>query len=165
MSNFLADDGTFKSVTGSGGGALATANNLSELTASASTARSNISAAKSGANSDITSATALSYVDEISGEIRYPEDKTYVVILDSKTSKTLNEVTVKTRVGSTVVTPKIGSTTLGGGASAASTSKASVTHTTSNAMSATDTLNFVLSSTSTDCEDMSFTVKYTRTVS
>lgn len=165
MSNFLADDGTFKSVTGSGGGALATANNLSELTPSASTARANISAAQSGANADITSATALVYTDEISGEIRFPEDKTYVIVLDSKTPKTLTQLSTKTRVGTTTLTPKIGSTTLGGGASSATTSKASVTHSSSNAMSSADTLNFVLSSTSTDCEDLSFTLKYTRTVS
>lgn len=165
MANFLRDDGTFQPVTASGTGALASANNLSELTASASTARANISAAQSGANADITSATALTYIDEISGEIRFPEDKTYVVILSSKTPKTINQLSVKTRVGSTIVTPKIGSTTLGGGASTASTSTASVSHTTSNAMTTSDTLNFVLSSTSSDCEDMSFTVKYTRTVS
>lgn len=43
----------------SGTGFLSSSNNLSELTATASTARSNISAAKSGANTDITELTGL----------------------------------------------------------------------------------------------------------
>jgi len=43
----------------SGTGFLSSSNNLSELTATASTARSNISAAKSGANTDITALTGL----------------------------------------------------------------------------------------------------------
>lgn len=45
--------------SGAGTGDMLAANNLSELTATAATARSNISAAKSGANSDITSLTGL----------------------------------------------------------------------------------------------------------
>lgn len=51
---------TFSNITNTG--ALLIANNLSELTATASIARANISAAKSGANSDITSMTGLTGV-------------------------------------------------------------------------------------------------------
>lgn len=165
MANFLADDGTFKAVTSSGLGSLTASNNLSELTSTAATARGNISAAKSGSNSDITALTGLTYIDEISGEIAFPEDKTYTIILDSKTAKTITQITVKTSAGTSTVTPKIGSTTLGGGASSAASTKSSVTHSSANAMSVNDTLTFVTSSTSSDCADLSFTVKFTRTVS
>ena len=165
MSNFLRDDGTFAPVTASGAGALAVANNLSELTPSASTARASISAAQSGANTDITSATSLIGKDDLSGEIRAPEAKTYEIILDSQTSRTITKLTTKARVGSAVITPKIGSTTLGGGASTATTSKSSVTHTTSNAMTSGDELSFVVSSVSTDCEDVAFTLWFTKPVS
>lgn len=46
--------------SGAGTGDLLAVNNLSELTSTATTARANISAAKSGSNSDITELTALS---------------------------------------------------------------------------------------------------------
>jgi len=49
-----------KGADGGGSGDVIAANNLSEYTASASTARGNIGAAKSGANSDITSLSAIS---------------------------------------------------------------------------------------------------------
>jgi len=54
-----------KGSTGAGTGDLLAANNLSELTATAATVRSNITAAKSGANSDITSLAGFSSTGDI----------------------------------------------------------------------------------------------------
>lgn len=102
--------------------------------------------------------------DEIDGEIRFPEDGTTTIILDSKIARTITEISVKTSAGTVTATPKIGSATLGGGANSATTTKSTVTHSSANAMSVADTLTFVLSSTSADCERLSFTIKFTRTL-
>lgn len=100
--------------------------------------------------------------DDIHGEIAFPEDKTYTIILDSKVARTITEVTVKTSAGTATVTPKIGSTALGGGASSAASTKSSVTHSSDNTMAVNSTLTFVLSSTSSDCENLSFSIKCPR---
>lgn len=113
----------------------------------------------------VSLSTTLSLIvtkDGIHGEIRAPEAKPYVLILDSEIARTITALVVKTRVGTVTVTPKIGSTTMGGGASSATTSKSTVTHSSSNSVSVNDTISFDLSSVSSDCEDLSFSLKFTR---
>lgn len=109
-----------------------------------------------------TALTTFVTKDGIHGEIRFPESKTYVLILDSEIARTLTALVVKTRVGTVTVTPKINGTTLGGGASSATTSKSTVSHSSSNSVASNDTVTFDLSSVSTDCEDLSFSLKFTR---
>jgi hypothetical protein len=103
-------------------------------------------------------------LEEIVGEIAFPADGTYTIILESKYAKTILEVTAKTSAGSTTLTPEINSTPLGGGANSVTTSKGTVSHSTANAMIAGDKLIFVLSGTSGDCTNLSFSVKYTRKI-
>jgi hypothetical protein len=103
-------------------------------------------------------------VDELTGEIAFPSDGTYSIILDSKMAKSILEITTRSDVGTTTLTPKINGTTLGGGASSVTTAKATVAHSTLNAMAVGDELTFVLSVTSATCSNLAFTVKYTRKI-
>ena len=103
-------------------------------------------------------------VEEIAGGIVAPADGTYTIILDAKYAKTILEVTAQVAVGSSTLTPKINSTTLGGGANSVTTTKATVSHASANAMAVADKLTFVLSATSGDCAKLAFTVKYTRKI-
>jgi hypothetical protein len=103
-------------------------------------------------------------VEDISGEIAFPLDGTYTIILDSKYAKKILEVTAKTSAGSSTLTPEINSTPLGGGANAVATTKATVSHSSANAMAVGDKLIFVLSGTSSDCQNLSFALKYTRKI-
>jgi|GEM_PF-4361425 len=102
--------------------------------------------------------------EEIVGEIAFPVDGTYTIILDSKYAKTILEVTAKTSAGTSTLTPEINSTPLGGGANSATSSKATISHASANAMAVGDKLIFVLSSTSSDCVNLSFALKYTRKI-
>ncbi len=102
--------------------------------------------------------------EEIVGEIAFPADGTYTIILDSKYAKTILEVTAKTSAGTSTLTPEINSTLLGGGANSVTSSKATVLHSSANAMAVGDKLIFVLSSTSSDCQNLSFALKYTRKI-
>jgi len=103
-------------------------------------------------------------VEEITGEIAFPTDGTYTIVLDSKYAKTILQLTVQSAAGTSTLTPKINSTPLGGGANSVTTTKASVSHSSANAMSVSDKLIFVLSGTSSDCTNLAFTVKYTRKI-
>lgn len=113
---------------------------------------------------EFTSLSSQTTQNGIHGEIRFPEAKTYTIILDSEMARTIPELVTKTRVGTATATPKIGSTTLGGGASSVTTSKATVSHSSANAMAVHDTLNLVLSSVSSDCEDLSFSFKFSEAI-
>lgn len=104
------------------------------------------------------------YIDEISGQFSYPEETTETIILDAKYARTITAISVKTAAGTATVTPKIGSTTLGGGANSATTSKSTVAHSEDNAMAIGDSLTFVISSVSADCQRLSFTIKFTRAI-
>ena len=100
----------------------------------------------------------------IHGEIRFPEAKDYTIILDSEIARSVTALVTKTSVGTVTATPKIGSTTLGGGASSVTTTKGTVSHSSSNTMAAHDTLKLTLSSVSSDCEDLSFSFKFSEAI-
>lgn len=104
------------------------------------------------------------YIDEISGQFSYPEETTETIILDAKFARTITALSVKTAAGTATVTPKIGATTLGGGASSATTTKSTVAHDDDNEMAVGDSLTFAISSVSSDCQRLSFTLKFTREI-
>lgn len=104
------------------------------------------------------------FTDELSGKFSFPEAKTEEIICDAKFVRSIIEVTTHTAAGTAILTPKIGSTALGGGANSASTTKSTVTHSADNELGIGQTLNFTLSSVSSDCVDLAWTVKFTRAV-
>lgn len=121
-----------------------------------------IAGASDWAWGDVSSILAITTKDGIHGEITYPEARTYVIILDAEIARTITALVTKTEAGTVTLTPKIGSTTLGGGASSVTSSKGTVSHSSANVMAANDTLSFVLSSVSNDCVGLSFSLKFNR---
>lgn len=103
-------------------------------------------------------------VEELSGKFSYPENKTEEIICKAIYGRAILSLSVHTGAGTATLTPKIGSTTLGGGASSATTSVSTVNHTSANVMAAGNVLSFVLSSVSSDCVDLAWTMKWTRDV-
>lgn len=106
-----------------------------------------------------------SLIEELHGKFSFPENKTEEIICNNFVGKTLLSLSVHTGAGTATLTPKIGSTTLGGGANSATTSRSTVNHTSANVMAAGDILNFVLSSVSSDCVDLAWSLKYTEDLS
>lgn len=119
---------------------------------SASAARTNLSAA------------ALSQTGEqISGFIASPSNKSYTICLDMKHAGTITEVTTKSASGTCTATWKVNSTALGGSANSVSSSETTQSHSSTNTFAAGDDVVLTVSSNSS-CADMSFTIKYTRTL-
>ena len=86
---------------------------------------------------------------------------TIPVILDAKYAFTITAVTTSCTSGTATGTWKINSTALGGTANSISSAKNTQTHSSANAVVAADTVNLVLSATSS-LVDLNWTIKATR---
>jgi hypothetical protein len=106
----------------------------------------------------------VNFDEEITGQFDFPLAGTETLVLDAKYARSVLEVTVQTQAGTATLTPKINGTTLGGGASSASTTKSTVSHSSANSMNAGDKLDLVLSSVSSDCAGLAFTLKTRRQI-
>ena len=116
----------------------------------------NVDGSSSGASTSQTG-------EQISGFIAAPADKSYTIALKMAHGGTITETTTKSASGTCTATFKINSTALGGTANSVSSSEQSQSHASSNAFSAADDIVLTVSSNSS-CADMSFTIKYTRTL-
>lgn len=123
---------------------------------SASAFRTAIGAGVGGASTTQTE-------EQISGFIASPSNKSYTIALKMAHAGTITEATTKSASGTCTATWKINSTALGGTANSVSSSEESQSHASSNAFSAGDDIVLTVSSNSS-CADMSFTIKYTRTL-
>lgn len=111
----------------------------------------------------IAKASTSQTAEQISGFIASPSNKSYTIGLDMKHAGTITEVTTKSASGTCTATWKINTTALGGTANSVSSSEQSQSHSSSNAFAAGDDIVLTVSSNSA-CADMSFTIKYTRTL-
>lgn len=93
--------------------------------------------------------------------IEFPDDKDYMVIVDSKEAFTIDAVTTKSSTGTATVTIKIGAVALGGTANSASSTEQTQEHTSANAVAIGDDVTVTVSSNSS-CEDLSINMKTTR---
>lgn len=97
-----------------------------------------------------------------SGHIVAPEDKTYYLAVNVPFAGTVNSITADVDTGTCDMTGKINGTALGAGTAVSVTSTENEdTYSTNNTFSAGDDLTFEISSNSA-CDDLRFTVKYTR---
>lgn len=87
-----------------------------------------------------------------------PSDETVALILNSAIAWTITQTNTITEVGTATVAVKIGTTTLGGGTNAASTSLNTVAHASANAIVATNQINVTFTSTSGTCENLCLTI-------
>lgn len=102
------------------------------------------------------------FEEELNGQFKYPEAGTEIIIADAKYARSIPEITAYALVGTITLTWKIGSSALGGGANSVTTSKATVSHSSDNEIAIGDTLTCVLSSVSSDCAGVGWTIKQQR---
>lgn len=117
---------------------------------------------------NVTSAGAtmqtMTLTSTISGGIVTVADQDYTIILKAPHAMTITETTTKSWAGTCTATFKINTTALWGTANSVSTTETSQTHSSANSVIAGDDIIMTVSSNSS-CTDMSFTVKYTATLS
>lgn len=97
------------------------------------------------------------------GFIGSPSDKDYRIVLKAAHGGTITETTTRSASGTCTATFKINTTALGGTANSVSSSESSQAHASNNVFSAGDDIVITISGNSS-CADMSFTIKYTRTL-
>jgi len=101
--------------------------------------------------------------EQISGFIASPADKSYKIVVKMAHGGTITETTTISVSGTCTATFKINTTALGGTANSVSSSEQSQTHSGTNTFVAGDDIVLTVSSNAA-CADMSFTIKYTRTL-
>ncbi len=100
----------------------------------------------------------------ISGLIVTPTDGDYRIVVKAPHGGTITEVTTVSAGGTCTLTGKINTTALGGTANSVSSSEQSQAHSSANVFSAGDDIVLTVSSNAA-CSKMTFTIKYTRTLS
>jgi hypothetical protein len=102
-------------------------------------------------------------VDFISGLIPLPIDLSYKLIVKAPYAGTITEVTTISASGTCTATFKINTTALGGTANSVSSTEESQAHASANSFVAGDDIVLTVSANAT-CVDMSFTIKFTKTL-
>jgi hypothetical protein len=102
-------------------------------------------------------------IDFISGLIQLPVDSSYKLILKAPYAGTITETTTESISGTCTATFKINTTALGGTANSVSSTEESQTHALDNAFAIGDDIVLTVSTNAT-CVDMSFTIKFTKTL-
>lgn len=80
--------------------------------------------------------------------IEYPENKDYLVVVNSAIAREITSVTTRTSSGTCTVTAKINTTALGGSANAASSTEQTQSHSSANAVAAGDDIVLTISASS-----------------
>jgi hypothetical protein len=123
-----------------------------------------------------TSAETSSDIDDVEADVttlatvgasfvfKAPEDETVRLIIKCPFAWSITEATTRTEAGTATCTFAIDGVSLGGSANSASTSEQTQEHSTANSMAAGTDLTVVFSSTSGDCENLTITLKGTRTL-
>lgn len=101
--------------------------------------------------------------EAMAGGLEVPENKSYTLVLNIPFAGTITSTTTKSVSGTCTATFKINTTALGGTANAVSSSEQEQAHASANAFVAGDDIVLTVSANAA-CVDMSFTIKYTRTV-
>lgn len=101
--------------------------------------------------------------EQIAGFIASPSNKDYKIVVKAAHGGTITETTTISASGTCTATFKINTTALGGTANSVSSTEQSQAHASANVFSAGDDIVITVSSNSS-CADMSFSIKYTRTL-
>jgi hypothetical protein len=101
--------------------------------------------------------------EQISGFIASPSDKSYTIALKMAHAGTITETTTKSVSGTCTATFKVNSAALGGTANSVSSAEQSQAHASTNTFAAGDDIVLTVSANAS-CADMSFSIKYTRTL-
>lgn len=118
----------------------------------------------SGLATTLAGKASTSQTEEmIAGFIAAPSNKDYRIALKMAHGGTITETTTRSASGTCTATFKVNTTALGGTANSVSSSEQSQSHSSSNTFVAGDDIVLTVSSNSS-CTDMSFSIKYTRTL-
>lgn len=104
-----------------------------------------------------------SQVGFFAGFIESPSDKTYRVATNIPFGCTINSITTKSVSGTCTLTGKIDTVALGGTANSVSSSEQTQNHVSANTAASGTDIDITISSNSS-CADLSFLIKYTRTL-
>lgn len=110
-----------------------------------------------------SSASTTQDDEMIAGFIASPSDKSYKIAVKMAHAGTITETTTISASGTCTATFKVNSTALGGTANSVSSAEQSQAHASTNTFVAGDDIVLTVSSNSS-CADMSFSIKYTRTL-
>ena len=108
-------------------------------------------------------AAARTQTDFIAGVIEAPADQDYRLIVNLPYAITITSVTTRAASGTATATFKINTTALGGTANSVSSSESEQAHSSATAASNGDDIVVTVSSNSS-CVDLSFCIKFTRTL-
>lgn len=119
--------------------------------------------AQKSTDTSLTATREAIAVDVWSWFIEFPDNKDYDFIVNLPYAGSINSVTTISSTGTCTFTGKINTTALGGTANSVSTSESTQAHASANAFVAGDNFRGTVSSNS-GCENMTVTVKVTRTI-
>jgi len=111
----------------------------------------------------VGSIPSLTQTEFISGIIAVPTNADYKIVVNIPYAVTITDTTTISTSGTCTATFKINTTALGGTANSVSISEQTQTHSSANAAAAGDDIVITVSANST-CQNMSFTIKMTRTL-
>lgn len=102
------------------------------------------------------------FEDELNGQFKYPEAGTEIIVASAKYARKIPEISAYSLAGTITLTWKINGTDLGGDPNSVTTSVSTEAHTADNEIAVGDTLTCVLSSVSSDCVGVGWTIKHER---
>lgn len=111
----------------------------------------------------IANASTTQTEEAISGMLLAPADQDYKLVVKIPHGGTITETTTIAASGTCTATFKVNTTALGGTANSVSSSEQSQAHASSNTFVAGDDIVVTISANAS-CTDLSFTIKYTRTL-
>jgi hypothetical protein len=117
----------------------------------------------STARTNLSTAARSQTAETIAGFIASPSDKSYKLVVKMPHAGTITEATTISVSGTCTATFKVNSTALGGTANSVSSAEQSQAHASTNTFVAGDDIVLTVSANSS-CVDMSFSLKYTRTL-
>jgi len=112
---------------------------------------------------DAMAIPAFTQTDFISGIIAIPTNTDYRIVVQLPYALTITSTTTRATSGTCTATFKINTTALGGTANSVSTSEQEQTHSSANVAAVGDDLVITVSANAT-CQNLSFTIKFTRTL-
>ena len=113
---------------------------------------------------DFATADDFEHIDAICGVIDFPEAKDYIIGLNMPFAFTAVTTTTRLTAGTCTVVTKKNTTAVTGLSNSATTSEVTTTATAGNTFAAGDDVRLTVSSVSSTCEGLAFTIKITRTV-
>lgn len=145
-------------------GTAANAEDLGAFSGTTITSNTDVKTALQELETAVEAAAAQSQPDEmLAGFIASPADKDYRLVVKMAHGGTITETTTRSVSGTCTATFKVNTTALGGTANSVSSSEQSQAHASSNTFVAGDDIVLTVSSNSA-CVDLSFNIKYTRTL-